>query len=379
MVPKGRQRQQQQQQAAAAAAAAAVAAAAAAAAGPGPNKAARGSLVRGSSASLPRLLPMSPMPMMPPPNFLSDNLDQILAPGDVLSCRSTGHMMGFGGAGGFMGHVFVVKQIPHGMCAGSMEAVLLYAAWPKGARELWRVPTVESTRQEHGLHHTDTLLYVDPGTRRVFMVGELQGNELGVCEEHIPVEVWQSPAELRATMRPDLMAQVLEEMDSEANWSYTTAARAFVQSQGPQVAHLQDADELMRVVKACWNSPPICTSVVVEFWQRYLCKLSDSIGAPDPADLIRDWMPLLSDRVLPDLLVRTMQQVGWIRRPWMPAAMAASRSGLAGGSPLSPFLPGGPGFLFPNNLMAGPQVFGPPPSPQSQQQQQHCVVRILVA
>ena len=46
-------------------------------------------------------------------------------------------------------------------------------------------------------------------------------------------------------------------------------------------------------MEACWNSNPICTSVIIVFWQRYICKLVKcGLMSADVVDLIMKFMPL---------------------------------------------------------------------------------------
>merc|ERR1712070_1180888 len=103
------------------------------------------------------------------------------------------------------------------------------------------------------------------------------------------------------------MHEVLAEMKRcEANWSASTAARAFMQMAWGSAKLLpgRSSAELLEEIHSCWKMEPICTSVVVTFWQRYLCKLAMAATMSrgfhvDPAELVLKWMPLRADRVLP--------------------------------------------------------------------------------
>jgi hypothetical protein len=112
-------------------------------------------------------------------------------------------------------------------------------------------------------------------------------------------------------MNLDLFEQAIEELyDADASWSYTTAARAVLRSAAlPQL----DPASLMEIVETSWQAPPICTSVIVSLWQRYLCKVAHQTGGGDAeaAALLRRWMPLLADRALPGELLQVMQAHGW--------------------------------------------------------------------
>lgn len=105
-------------------------------------------------------------------------------------------------------------------------------------------------------------------------------------------------------------------MQSDASWSVTTAIRSVFKS-----AHISadsNSQQALADARACWDNAPICTSLVVTFWQRYLCYWSDKtnlepLQRSDPADLILKWMPLKADRTLPGDLLDALMHVGWVR------------------------------------------------------------------
>jgi hypothetical protein len=99
---------------------------------------------------------------------------------------------------------------------------------------------------------------------------------------------------------------VMQMRNREASWSWGTAVRAFLLS-----ADVSDGVDL-ETIKKCWKSDPICTSVVISFWQRYMCKLADSIPDADAMDWILEWMPIMADRALPGELMSKMEKCGWI-------------------------------------------------------------------
>jgi len=80
-----------------------------------------------------------------------------------------------------------------------------------------------------------------------------------------------------------------------------------------------DRHQLMKETESCWFCDPICTSVVIIFWQRYLCKLADHLNKDkshdslciESADLILQFMPLKADRVLPGELHKVLRSCGW--------------------------------------------------------------------
>lgn len=219
-----------------------------------------------------------------------------------------------------MGHVMVVLSAPQVVKRGTETADVLSLAWPKGAEEIWIVRTMESTRNSQGLHHADMLLHLE-SSGRLALLAELSadGSDISMIDGEA-VQIWQCPGELRQAFRLDLMASVLQEMNChQADWSLATAARAMLLSG----SHFRSTDRrrMLQEVQECWFEQPICTSIVIIFWQRFLCHLANVGDAGsarskrDAVDLIRQWMPLKADRVLPGQLLRTMRESGW--RPLM--------------------------------------------------------------
>lgn len=245
-----------------------------------------------------------------------------MAAGDVLFVKGTGGIADIGTAGGFLGHVMVVLSTPRKLQSTGFEARELMAAWPSlNLSHVVRIETLESTRAHSGLHRSEMLLKLEPGSGRFVLVGEISdaGREFTLVEDE-EVQLWQSPPELRAHLRPEAMAVVLCEMKAcEKSWSLSTAARAVLRSaviaEVPQGTRGRQA--LLREVQDCWMAAPICTSVVVVFWQRYLSRIAKFTGQHE-LDLIADWMPLKADRGLPGDLVSTMRQCGWVQVDGVP-------------------------------------------------------------
>jgi len=258
--------------------------------------------------------------------LVGDSLELMMAPGDVLAIKSQGRLTEIGTAHGVLGHVLLVLSPPTNVIRQTDEGLSLQAVWPGDeVEEIWRVRTLESTRQEKGLHEAEMLLYVDRNSGQLILIGEDRDDGTLVMTEHETVELWQSPAELRSQIRIDLMAGVLSEMkENEASWSHVTVARAILSSAQLTVEGIP-AEQAMEMVRACWLREPICTSVVIIFWQRYLCELacgfapeehqqsfsSESV-AQQSLDLLLRWMPLKADRGLPGDLLGAMKSVGWV-------------------------------------------------------------------
>lgn len=210
-----------------------------------------------------------------------DTLDLLMAPGDVLLMRGSGRISDIGNAGGFMGHVLVVTATPQMVRANTPDAKQLSSVWPNEAKALWRVGTTESTRRESGLYECESLLYVDP-SRQLLLIGEVE-RDGDVCnfEPHEVVEIWQSPEAFRGSLRLDLMGTVLQDMrKNQASWSATTAARAVLQS--AELSTARSNVETLEEMKSCWEKAPICTSIVIMFWQRYLEKFAGCLAVPPP-------------------------------------------------------------------------------------------------
>jgi hypothetical protein len=236
-------------------------------------------------------------------------LDAMMLPGDVLVASDGGRLVDIGRAGGFLGHVLIIASRPRCIPRHSSASREFESLWPgHGVAEIWAVDIVESFRGAEGLHEATILLYVEEDGRLI-LFGERSLHHGLWSQDHEALQLWQSPAELRTSLRIDLMMQALSEMRAQigaSNWSVTTAARALFTS-----ATL-NANESKAEVAACWKQEPICTSVVISLWQRYLCKFAEVTKSTSPIDLIRRWMPLKADRGLPGELLTAMSQAGWV-------------------------------------------------------------------
>jgi hypothetical protein len=209
-----------------------------------------------------------------------------------------------------MGHVLVVRGESELVSRKWLQDWGVNVAWPgKNVTHIWKVPTIESTRSAFGLHQCEMLVHVRcDGT--FVLLGEVEFTDDNTLEfsrfDNEAMEVWQSPLELRSHMQQDGVREMLADMVSQvANWSLTTAARAVFKS-----AKLSKRRDLLWKVQGYWDSAPICTSVVISFWQRYLCRLAQATGQQE-TNLILKWMPLKADRVLPGELIATLQKCGW--------------------------------------------------------------------
>lgn len=244
-------------------------------------------------------------------------LDTIITPGDVLVIKGSDRFSLVGAAGGYAGHVALVVATPTFIEEHSPEAEDLLLDWPECCVwPLWKVGTLECTRMATGLHQADFLLHVDEKSGQLELIGEHNSERCIEFDKEI-TEVWQTPAELRTDFREDWMAELVGIMKTnDASWCWATAARAFLLP-----ATFSDSSKpstILRDVQESWTAEPICTSVIVAFWQRYLIELAESGHAGSPSsvqsavDLILRWMPLRADRTLPKDLLESMLKCGWV-------------------------------------------------------------------
>jgi len=224
-----------------------------------------------------------------------------------------------------MGHVLVVLSEAQYLPASGEGLELRRCFEMPSTCYLWKVRTLESTRSKSGLHVADLFLRTDSEASLLLLVGELSidTNEFSRIGSET-VEVWQSPGELRRCFSMHILQDVVADMKKqEANWSFATAARALLSSTSD--LRRSKSGRSLRCIQDCWEMNPICTSVVVAFWQRYLVKLAQEASyldvlehVEDAAGLIMKWMPLKSDAVLPGELTKVMGDCGWLRKTQAP-------------------------------------------------------------
>lgn len=251
-----------------------------------------------------------------------------ISPGDILYVCGQGRLMQIGAAGGFMGHVMLVTDVPRKLHPDETAARTLRAFDHfdfEEEPEIWCVCTMESTSSKAGLYETTLLMTRERRSGRLIIVGELSEEELGVMDEVESVEIWQPPSDLRAQMRPGLMEEVIYEMRMHdwASWSLATALRALMTANAFQNT-VANRSKLLREIQDCWQSDPICTSVVIIFWQKYLCRLAE-IDSLHATDYVMCWMPTKADRALPGELLGNMRETGWTIMHEMPPMEKSAR------------------------------------------------------
>mmetsp|Transcript_20445 Transcript_20445/g.37277 ORF Transcript_20445/g.37277 Transcript_20445/m.37277 type:complete len:404 (+) Transcript_20445:75-1286(+) len=249
-------------------------------------------------------------------HLMGDSLELLMAPGDILIFRGSGSLLEIGTIHGFMGHTMLVLSPPVAVHRGTPEAAPFEPYWPSDSiQELWLARTLESTREAKGLFEVDCLMYVDRQTRQLTVMAEVQkvGEGIKVTPTaHESVSLYQSPAEYRIHLRLDIMQRVVQEMRKyDAAWSLTTGIRAVLSS-----AHLSSSTDLKKV-KEAWREEPICTSVVITFWQRYICHIAAIHGEAQRDEramkAILRVMPLFADRGLPKDLIAAFDACGWVK------------------------------------------------------------------
>jgi hypothetical protein len=266
-----------------------------------------------SKSLTPMTLQQRSASFMPPPVCdAPGDLTLPLSAGDVICVKGDADgITRLGATGGFMGHVLLVVSPPMGIQRNSVEAIQYHNMWPRNTRMLWIVQTGESSRQSEGFQETDLIMCVNR-KGQILIIGEHAQDQKGLLryDKPTPAQLFCCPPELRAHCRLDMMYEVLAQLrNREANWSWGTAVRAFLFS--ADVSADKDSDDMLEEIKHCWNSDPICTSIVIIFWQQYMCKLADYHEDGHAMDWILQWMPVKADRALPGELLSTMQKCGW--------------------------------------------------------------------
>eukprot|EP00442_Polarella_glacialis_P020347 CAMPEP_0115163930 /NCGR_PEP_ID=MMETSP0227-20121206/72767_1 /TAXON_ID=89957 /ORGANISM="Polarella glacialis, Strain CCMP 1383" /LENGTH=251 /DNA_ID=CAMNT_0002576259 /DNA_START=46 /DNA_END=797 /DNA_ORIENTATION=+ len=153
-------------------------------------------------------------------------------------------------------------------------------------------------------------------------------NCVGVNIQPVPVKMLLHP--LRPGHGgPPLIDQVFKQALEEGGkvskcWSKTTALRAVLTTFGGQ-RHSLDPEkydgpesraELMAMLTESWKARPICPSVAIMVWQRYLVMVSGN--GPDRLDTaakhVLRWMPLRCDRTSPSAMLKVLSTCGWSLR-----------------------------------------------------------------
>jgi len=175
---------------------------------------------------------------------------------------------------------------------------------------------MECTSSVEGLHIVQQIISIEENTGQFVLVGELKGDDDFTEYEDAAVEFWRAPQSLRSAFRVDLMGKVINDMrECKVSWSLATAVRAVLRSAHVDLSTEEEQLAVLQELQECWTAEPICTSVVISFWQRYLCEVASAHahgGAALAAHLVLKWMPLKADRALPGDLLGTLLKSGFI-------------------------------------------------------------------
>lgn len=240
--------------------------------------------------------------------LLGDMLEQYIAPGDILVARSD--------CNDILGHMLLAVAPPIALWRNSVKAQDLVDIWSNAdnvcrdsnasVSQLWRISCIKESvttslgsRKHNCEFEVDIFLVVEPKTCRMVVVGEMLKSTSALMPlAHQAYDLWQSPLELRRSLRLDLMAQVFDDI-------------RFCQQPNDQ--------DVSQTLASQQRSMRSSVYVIVIFWQRYLRKLAETVnsnGVADcseqPIDLILRWMPARADCVVLGELLDSMKRTGWI-------------------------------------------------------------------
>jgi len=254
--------------------------------------------------------------------------------GDVVCVQGTGRIAQIGAVGGFLGHVLVLLGPPKECQYTSAEGENLRQFVPSAVWPLWLFQTMECTSSTEGLHIVHQVISIEETSGRFVLVGELKGDDDFTEYEDAAVEFWRAPLTLRNAFRAEIMNKVINDMrECKVSWSLATAFRAVLRSAHIDFSTVRNLPEeqqveILQELRECWTAEPICTSVVISFWQRYLCELAAAhAGSRESlaAQLVLKWMPLKADRALPGDLLGTMLKCGFTLVKDRPVSLATRR------------------------------------------------------
>lgn len=227
-----------------------------------------------------------------------------------------------------MGHVLLAVSEARPFGPQSEVGQIFSEFCTDGRDVLQLVSIVECTREAEGLAES-TLVLCSNAAGSIFVCGEHDGVEFSICDEPEEIHIWQSPPKFRNDhFRRGLMQDVLKDMRAhQQNWSWSTAVRAFLLSGG--ISQGTDTPISLEEIQDSWRVEPICTSIVVIFWQQYLHRLAQ-IEHADSLQLILEHMPVKADRVLPGELLCSLLAHGWTLCQPVPDEDSGSELGCQG-------------------------------------------------
>ena len=181
------------------------------------------------------------------------------------------------------------------------------------------VRVLESTQGRRGVHWYTAALAVLPSSPGLWMFGELRDKGKWVTiSPPRRFEILQAPARARCQMASPKALETFKTacIDTKnatratptSNWSLRTAVVSFFLS--PFQARLRKTPR-PDALRGHWAVPPICTSVCIEAWQRFL--LASAATDAQGCDSIIDVVPCRADRTLPRTFLQLLKQRGWRR------------------------------------------------------------------
>eukprot|EP00928_Gymnodinium_smaydae_P082036 TRINITY_DN6546_c0_g1_i1.p1 TRINITY_DN6546_c0_g1~~TRINITY_DN6546_c0_g1_i1.p1 ORF type:complete len:447 (-),score=74.75 TRINITY_DN6546_c0_g1_i1:144-1484(-) len=197
--------------------------------------------------------------------------------------------------------------------------------------EVWGCDTIESVQDCRGdrfeWYPARSYFGRDPFGPGAFLVADMPQRRGDIeAIEPLPLKLLLSP--LRKTLggpglNEEAFAQAVRQGE-ESSKAYSYATRVsmgvayLLQQASLQQASLdprlfpspRERAELLRLLERTWAEPPICSSVPVQTWQRYLLNAIDDRDLA--AQAILRYMPLLSNNVLPATLVKELTKRGWV-------------------------------------------------------------------
>mmetsp|Transcript_43308 Transcript_43308/g.137731 ORF Transcript_43308/g.137731 Transcript_43308/m.137731 type:complete len:385 (-) Transcript_43308:114-1268(-) len=193
--------------------------------------------------------------------------------------------------------------------------------------EVYACQTIESTQASVGdetwWYPTETLLQRDPYTGAASLVGDLPPNStcIEVAMEPVPVKVLLHPLRQRGG-DPEFDEEAFEEViqasaEQSQKYAKRTAVHSFLLSNvklgaidARDYPTPESREALLEKIHQSWEQRPICASVAVKCWQRYLEAVSD--GPEETVERILDLMPHWCHRSTPSLMVSTLTNHGWV-------------------------------------------------------------------
>ena len=201
----------------------------------------------------------------------------------------------------------------------------------KDVVEVWMVRVLESTASYHGVSWCTAALAAFPSKPGLYMFGELYDNEVaeGSWDNWWSTwppqrfEILQAPAPARCLMTsPGMLdkfqSACIQTKDATrspptSDWSMRTAVVSFFLS--PCKSRLRRSPQ-PEALKKHWAVPPICTSVCIEAWQRFL--LASAATDEQGCKWILDVVPFRAGRTLPRDFLRVLDERGWRRLTDLP-------------------------------------------------------------